>query len=261
MSSIVTALVPVLGNCIRKATWLMPKLSGLRHIGPSWYPHFMCSPLLRTAQKWPIPEEGCCPFSLGSQICAPVVQRQGGIHISFFTAASRKVMFWTSLAFLMWLTLHLHTICKLRLSCRSSFSLKPEKFSLFPQLPCQLAFGKVRVHEEEKDLPIISSLSAAQGANTCLMHYDSETCLQIFLIPASEFSVLICQFKENQKDLNEDYAPMQNVFGQYFRVKASSPRKHTSSPSFVLMKKYLSMIWWKEYWGLKGACSPKLDFL
>lgn len=219
LSSTVTALAPMLRNCIRKATGLIVKLSGLGlgHIGPACHLHFMHSPLLRTAQqKSSLPEKSRCSSSRGSQICTPMVQNQDGIHISFIPAALRKVIFWTSLAFLIWLTLHLRTICKPGLSCGPSFSLKPEKFSLFSQLPCQLAFGKVRVHEEEKDLPIISLLSAAQRANTCLMHYDSETCLHIFL-PPSEFSLLICRLKEKHKDLNEDYGPMQNVFGSTSR--------------------------------------------
>lgn len=149
--------------------------------------------------KSSFPSEGDELFSHGSQICAPMVQSQDDIHTLFITATSRKVIFWTSLVFLIWLTLYLCTVCKLKLSCRPSISLKPEKFSLFSQLPCQLAFGKVRVHEEEKDLPIISSLSAAQGPNTRLTHYDSETCLHIFFSPASEFPVLICHFNESTK--------------------------------------------------------------
>lgn len=196
-----------------------------------------------------------------SDLCTHGSKARWNSHF-IHAAAPRKVTFWTSLAFLIWLALHLQTICKLGLSCRPSFSLKPDRFSLFSQLPHQPAFGKVRVHEEEKDLPIISSLSAAQVAHTCLMHYDSETCLHIFL-PASEFSVLICQLKEKLEDLNGDYGPMQNVFGQYFRVKAFShqrARNLTSRFNFVLMKKNRSLIWWQEYWWLEGVCSPKLDF-
>lgn len=71
------------------------------------------------------------------------------------------------------------------------------------------------------------------------MHDDSDTCLHVFL-PTSEFSALLCQFKEKLKVLSEDCGPMQCVFGLYLRVRTSlyqRARNIFSTLSFVLMRK------------------------
>lgn len=62
----------------------------------------------------------------------------------------------------------------------------------------------------------------------------------MFFLPTSEFSALLCLFKEKQKVPNEDYGPMQRVFGLYLRVRTSSyqrARNIFSTLSFILMRK------------------------
>lgn len=124
-----------------------------------------------------------------------------------------------------------------------------------------LTFGKVRVHEKD-DTPITSTLSAVQEQTLCilnLMHYDSEPCLCFY--PASEFPALMCQFKEKQKVLNEDYYPAHKCFCSVLKDENlyQRARKITSSVSFVLMRTK-SVVWCQEYWSLKGIYSPQIRF-
>lgn len=51
---------------------------------------------------------------------------------------------------------------------------------------------------------------------------------------ASEFSALMCQFKEKQKVLNEDYCPAQYVFALYLRMKTSTKGPEKSQVASVL---------------------------
>lgn len=185
-------------------------------------------PLLRSAQEQVILSRG----AVGDRF-VHLLFKDKMVFALLVTAPLRQVIFWTSLGFLEWQMLRFCTVCKLGLSCRPSFTLKPEKYSLCSQLSFMLAFGKVRVHEKD-DTPITSTLSAVRG-QTCLMHYDSEACLRFFFYQL----------------LNSLHWSVRKAKGPEWRLWSSAvcvcsvlkdenfyqrDRKITSSLSFVLMR-------------------------
>lgn len=194
-------------------------------------------PLLRSAQEQVILSRG----ALGDRF-VHLLFKDKMVFALLVTAPLRQVIFWTSLGFLEWQMLRFCTVCKLGLSCRPSFTLKPEKYSLCSQLSFMLAFGKVRVHEKD-DTPITSTLSAVRG-QTCLMHYDSEACLCFFF---TSFWILCIDLSEKQKVLNEDYGPVQYVFALYWRMKTSTKGTEKSQEASVLSS-----------WGQVNSLMPRI---